>query len=243
MVDIVGTESILKVENLYKNYGSFTALKDVNLDFKSNVITGLLGPNGAGKTTLVKSILRLVNFQKGRITINGKDSLDPLSRSDLAYFPEKFFFFPFYKVEDYIKMMANFYGVNKENLKEGLEIVLEKFRLTEIRDKKLSKISKGQMQRAGLASIYISDKSLLIFDEPFSGLDPLGIRELKDLIKELKSAGKTIIICSHILAEVEKICDHIVIIDRAEIKFQGALSEIGSDLEQFFLNNTTGGNG
>jgi len=139
-------------------------------------------------------------------------------------------------------MMTQLYGLPREGLQEHIEMALEKFRLTELRSKKLGKVSKGQMQRAGLASIYLSNKKIMIFDEPFSGLDPLGIRELKDLIKELRASGKTIIVCSHILAEIEKICDQVIIIDRAEIKFQGAISEVGNDLEQFFLNNTTGGN-
>ncbi len=242
MNELVGNQdSILFIKNLSKSYGPFNALKNINLEIKQNQITGLLGPNGAGKTTLVKSILSLVHFKEGSIKINGIDSKDPKSRSNLAYFPEKFNFYPFYTVENTLKFLSSLNGLDPASHKERFEMTLEKFSLTEIRFKKLDSISKGQLQRTGLASIYLSEKEFLIFDEPFSGLDPVGIRELKDLFIELKVMGRTLIICSHILSEIEKICDDVVILDRAQIKHQGSISDI-SNLEDFFLKLVKGEN-
>lgn len=231
----MGTNNILSVNGLSKYYGRNVALDDVSLEVARNSITGLLGPNGAGKTTLVKSILGLVNYSKGEIVLNGLSANKVESRNNVAYLPEKFNFYSFYRIQDTLNFFAELYQIPKETFKEKMEIVLEQLQLTSLRFNKMTKISKGQMQRVGLAALLISDKEFLIFDEPFSGLDPIGIKEIKESLKVLGAQGKTILLCSHILSEVEQICDNYIILDKAKVRFAGTKEELkGDSLENVF---------
>lgn len=229
--------NVIEVQALSKAYGNDFALKDINLEINKGTIFSLLGPNGAGKTTLVKLILNLLHKDQGSITINGLDASNKLSRVNLAFIPEKFNFFPFYTAKGVLEFFGKMKGVEGAQLEEQVNYALERLHILDLKNKKLSKMSKGQVQRVGLASILIGNNDLIILDEPFSGLDPIGIRDLKEIIAELKAQGKTLFINSHILLEMEQICDEFAIMNKGHIIHKSSVAEItgqGINLEEFF---------
>lgn len=237
--------NVIEVHTLSKAYGKGFTLDNINLEIKKGTIFSLLGPNGAGKTTLVKLILNLLHKDKGNITINGLDSNNKLSRVNLAFIPEKFNFFPYYTATGVLSFFGKMKGVDSNNIKEQVSYALERLKISDLKDTKLSRMSKGQIQRVGLASLLIGNNDLIILDEPFSGLDPIGIRDLKEIITELKTQGKTLFINSHILLEMEQICDDFAILDKGRIIHQSSVREIteqGGNLEDFFYKKIQEGN-
>ncbi|MGZ3788832.1 MAG: ABC transporter ATP-binding protein [Bacteriovorax sp.] len=227
----------IHVSGLKKSYGTDFSLHDVNLAVESGKIFALLGPNGAGKTTLVKLMLSLMHADQGDIQINGVSSRDPESRRGVAFIPEKFSFFPYYTVRGVLEFFGMMKGLKGGALNAQIDNALTELNITNLANRKLQSLSKGQVQRTGLASLLIGDNQLLILDEPFSGLDPIGMRDLKDIIKKQKSLGKTIFINSHILSEMEQICDDVGILNNGEILFYGSVQSIlekGQTLEDFF---------
>lgn len=226
----------VQAKNVSKNYGRHKALENLSLTVHQGQTYALLGPNGAGKTTFVKALLGLVTYDSGEITINGKLASDPDSRSILAYLPEKFQFYSFDTPEKVLRFYARARNVSGHEIKSQVEKALEQVVMRDNANKKLRQLSKGQMQRVGLASLLIGDPDLLILDEPFSGLDPVGIKELRDIIRGLKEQGKTLFINSHILAEMEKICDSLAVLDHGHCLAQGESQELlkSQSLENFF---------
>ncbi len=229
---------MIRASNVSKRYGNIQALNKVSLDVQSNTIFALLGQNGAGKTTLVKSLLNLIRINEGEITINGKSPSDETSRKGIAYLPEKFTFFPYYSVAAILEFYCNVKEIPKDKVKEQISYAMEKLNITALAKRKVSTLSKGQLQRLGIATTLIGPPSLLIWDEPFTGLDPIGIRDIKVLVKELTQKNITLFINSHILSEIEQICDHIAIVDQGECIAQGAIDDLkkNSSLEEFFCN-------
>lgn len=226
----------IQAKNVSKNYGRHIALEDLSLSVHKGQTYALLGPNGAGKTTFVKALLGLVTYDSGEITINGKLATDPRSRSILAYLPEKFQFYSFDTPEKVLRFYARARNVSGPQVQSQIDKALEQVVMSENAKKKLRQLSKGQMQRVGLASLLIGDPQLLILDEPFSGLDPVGIKELRDIIRALKEQGKTLFINSHILAEMEKICDSLAVLDHGHCLAQGEAADLlkSQSLENFF---------
>lgn len=235
--------NIIEARNICKTYGSQMVLKNVSLNVQIGTSFAILGPNGAGKTTFVRSLLSLTRVDSGEFKINGREFKDPHSRMGMAYLPEKFSFYPYYTVEDVIKFYGKMQRLGIDELDTKLEIALEKMNITGIRFQKLKSLSKGQMQRVGIANLMMGNMELLILDEPFSGLDPIGIKDLKNTLKELKDMGKTIFINSHILSEMEQICDEVAIMNMGEICVQGKISELckSQSLEDYFYNVIKGG--
>lgn len=227
---------VIEAENIVHSYGKYQSLKGLSLKVEEASIFALLGPNGAGKTTFVKAVLDLTRAKEGSILLNGMDTKNEQARNSVAYLPEKFNFFPYYSIENVVRFYGKMQGVKGSELEQQMENSLKRLKIWELKEKKLSELSKGQIQRAGIASMLMGDNKLLILDEPFSGLDPIGIKELKDLLKELKNEGKTLFINSHILSEMEQICDHVAILNEGVCLAQGELkSLIGNDsLEDFF---------
>lgn len=229
--------SIIHVEGVSKKYRDQVALTDFSLNVENGDVVALLGPNGAGKTTFVKCMLDLVSADSGEIKIFGKSSKDPQSRANLVYLPEKFNFYSYYSVNDTLKFFAEFHGVNKVDVSELIERALKKLSIDQLSNKKLKELSKGQMQRVGLCIALIANKDLIILDEPFSGLDPIGIKDVKDICLELSEQGKTILINSHILSEVEKFATKVIILDHGQVRAQGPLNEVRGDVsleEKFY---------
>jgi ABC-2 type transport system ATP-binding protein len=229
--------NIIEINNVSKSYGQDFFLKNINLSIESGKIFALLGPNGAGKTSLVKLMLNLMQVDGGDIRINGFDSKTPSSRSGLAFIPEKFSFFPFYTVRGVLEFFGSMKGLSESETKDQIDHALRVLNIEDLQHRKLKTLSKGQVQRTGLASLLIGQNQLLILDEPFSGLDPIGMRDLKDILKKLRSEGKTIFLNSHILSEMEQICDDVAILNKGELLYSGSLQKIletNQSLEDYF---------
>lgn len=232
----------IEIHGVKKSYGLDFSLHEVDLTVKEGQIFALLGPNGAGKTTLVKLILNLMHADHGEINIHGIPSDESNSRFGVAFLPEKFSFFPYYTVRGVLEFFGTMKGLKGETLKQQIDSALHELNITELANRKLQSLSKGQVQRTGLASLLVGENNLLILDEPFSGLDPIGMRDLKDILKKLRSLGKTIFLNSHILSEMELICDDVAILNKGEILFKGSVQSIvdkGQSLEDFFYQLVT----
>lgn len=234
---------IIKIEKLTKSYDADFSLEDINLTLLKGKIFALLGPNGAGKTTLVKLILNLMHADAGTVKINGLDASDKNSRKGIAFVPEKFNFFPFYTAKGVLEFFGKMKGIENDKLNEEVINALTKLQILELANKKLGKMSKGQMQRVGLASILLGKNDLIILDEPFSGLDPVGIRDLKEIIRNLKKDGKTLFINSHILLEMEHLADDVAILNKGKMLFTGTVTSIlqkEKSLDDFFYKAING---
>lgn len=232
---------IIKAQNVSKNYGSLTALQGLSLTVEEGSAFALLGPNGAGKTTFVRALLGLTKCG-GDLKLQELDVSDKNARQGLAYLPEKFNFFSYYTVESVLSFYGKMQGLNGSALSEAIATALDTLNITELRGKRMDNLSKGQVQRTGLANLLMGENKILILDEPFSGLDPIGIKELKDLINKLKKQGKTIFINSHILSEMEQICDQVAILNKGHCLVQGSLSEVkgSKSLEDAFYDLVKG---
>jgi ABC-2 type transport system ATP-binding protein len=228
---------IIQIKDISKSYGPEFSLRDISLNVEKGKIFSLLGPNGAGKTTLVKLMLNLMHSDSGSIEINGLNVNNKNSRMGIAFIPEKFTFFPFYTARGVLEFFGKMKGIEGAELTSQVNSALEELQISELANRKLSKMSKGQMQRVGLASILIGNNDLIVLDEPFSGLDPIGIRDLKEIIKKLKAKGKTMFINSHILLEMEQICDEIAILNKGQLLFAGSVKSVlekEKSLDDFF---------
>ncbi|AYF44839.1 hydrolase, P-loop-like family protein [Halobacteriovorax sp. BALOs_7] len=229
--------SVIDVRGVSKRYRDQLALSDFSLSVENGDVVALLGPNGAGKTTFVKCMLDLISADSGEITIFGKSSKDPRSRASLVYLPEKFNFYDYFTVKETLKFFAEFHGVEKSQVNGRIDEALKKLSIDKFEKKKLKELSKGQMQRVGLCIAVVANKELIILDEPFSGLDPIGIKDVKDICLELSQQGKTILINSHILSEVEKFATKVIILNNGQVKAQGPLNEVRGDIsleERFY---------
>lgn len=228
---------LIRINNVKKSYGEEFTLQNINLTIEQGRIFSLIGPNGAGKTTLVKLILDLMHCDQGTITLNGVDSTHKESRMGVAFIPEKFTFFPYYTARGVLEFFGTMKGVSGDELKQQVDHALDELHIRDLENRKISKMSKGQMQRVGLASLLIGNNDLIILDEPFSGLDPIGIKDLKDIIKKLKSQGKTFFINSHVLLEMEHLCDEFAVLNKGRLLFNGTVESVvskGTSLEDFF---------
>lgn len=237
---------LIRLENVEKSYGDTFSLQDINLTINQGTIFSLLGPNGAGKTTLVKLILDIMHCDRGTISINGHSSLSKESRLGVAFIPEKFTFFPYYTARGVLEFFGQMKGLSGSILKEQVEHALDEMQIRDLENRKLSKMSKGQMQRVGLGSILIGQNDLIILDEPFSGLDPLGMRDLREIIKKLRNSGKTLFINSHVLLEMEQLCDEYAILNKGRLLAHGTVDSVlskGTRLEDFFYNTISADGG
>ncbi|AUN98704.1 ABC transporter ATP-binding protein [Bacteriovorax stolpii] len=234
---------IIQIKDISKSYGLDFSLQNVSLNVQKGKIFSLLGPNGAGKTTLVKLMLNLLHSDSGTIEINGLSVSDKNSRMGIAFIPEKFNFFPFYTARGVLEFFGKMKGIEGAELTSQVNAALAELQISELAERKLSKMSKGQVQRVGLASILIGNNDLIILDEPFSGLDPIGIRDLKEIIRKLKGQGKTLFINSHILLEMEQLCDEIAILNKGQVLFAGSVPSVlekEKSLDDFFYKIVNG---
>jgi ABC-2 type transport system ATP-binding protein len=218
--------NVIEANGISKNYGKVAALKNFSLTIEEGECFALLGKNGAGKTTFVKSLLGLVNFNQGELKLLGKDVSDKSSRLNVSYLPEKFSFYPYYTLGGVCEFYAKLKGVESSAIKPQVGAALERLGISDLMNKKVRECSKGQLQRTGLAATLIGDAKLFILDEPYSGLDPIAIKELQDLLSSLAKEGKTIFINSHGLDSVEKVCENIAILDKGELVVQGNMKSL-----------------
>jgi len=224
---------VAKVENLEKSFrrGFFLkrkkVLKGVNFQINEGEIYGLLGPNGAGKTTTIKSLIGLIFPDSGYVEIFGSTNLDPSVKKRIGFLPEQPYFYEYLTAREYLSLSADLFRIKgKEKRIEELSSILS---MDKFIDSRLKTLSKGELQRVGLAQALINDPPFLILDEPMSGLDPIGRKEVKDLILELKRKGKTIFFSSHILQDAELICDRVGIMLDGKIIEEGKLKDLISE--------------
>jgi ABC-2 type transport system ATP-binding protein len=223
---------MIETKNLTKNYGNLTAVDDLNLTIQGGDIFGFIGPNGAGKTTTMRILVTLLEPTRGKAFINGLDVRrhGKKVRRLVGYMPDFMGVYDDLKVFEYLEFFAAAFGIERKKRKSIVEGVLELTDLQSKRSVTVDSLSRGMQQRLGLARVLIHDPKVLILDEPASGLDPRARIEIRELLRELKRMGKTIMISSHILSELEEICDHIGIIEHGRLVFSGTLEEILSQL-------------
>ena len=225
---------MIEVKNLSKNFGALRALDDVSFSIDRGEVVGFLGPNGAGKTTAMRIIAGYLSPSSGSVSIDGEEiSEDPIgSKAKFGYLPEHPPVYPEMYVEDYLDFVASIKGVSKEKRKSAVEEAMEAVMITDRRGQIIKTLSKGYKQRVGLAGALVHKPGILILDEPTVGLDPNQIIEIRKLISNLKAEDRTLIISTHILAEVEQTCEKVIIINNgkiAAIDSKDALLKSGED--------------
>lgn len=216
---------LLKAESINKNYSGFQALSDVDLSIEQGKVFGLLGPNGAGKTTFIRIINQITAPDTGRILFNGK----PLTAKDIyriGYLPEERGLYPKMKVGEQAVYLAQLKGLDKQTAMKRLKPWFEKFDLMPWWNKKLSELSKGMQQKVQFITTVLHEPELLIFDEPFSGFDPINTNLLKNEILSLRDKGATIIFSTHNMASVEEVCDDIALFNKSKKIIEGGVQEI-----------------
>ncbi|MFZ5516318.1 MAG: ABC transporter ATP-binding protein [Candidatus Zhuqueibacterota bacterium] len=217
--------SILSIEHVYKSFKDVNAVQDLNLELPPGVIFGLLGPNGAGKTTTIRMIMDIIIPDKGKISLFGKPNSQEL-RNNVGYLPEERGLYKKMKVGELIVFLAEMKGVKPSDAKARIKLWLERFEMSEWIDKKLEALSRGMQQKIQFISTVIHNPRLIILDEPFTGLDPVNSELIKDVMLEQKNSGSTIIFSTHLMEQVEKLCDSICLINHGRVVLSGNLSEI-----------------
>jgi ABC-2 type transport system ATP-binding protein len=220
-------EYAIETRDLSKTYnGKIHALKGINLRVRAGSCFGLLGPNGAGKSTLVKTLLSIVHASSGTAQLLGKDYRDPASRRTVGYLPEGHRFPSYLSGRGACHYFGQLAGMAGEALARDTDTKLALLGMTEWADTKVSKYSKGMLQRLGLAQAMLGNPALLFLDEPTDGVDPVGRYELRNVIRSIQATGTTIFLNSHLLSEIEEICDEIAILHHGSIMQQGSVAEI-----------------
>ena len=219
---------MLKIKNLEKSYGKFKALDDLNLEIEKGEIFGFIGPNGAGKSTTMKIVTGLLSPDRGEVYVNGIDAIknNKKIKDEIGYMPDFFGVYDNLKTWEYLEFFASIYGITGDTLKKLSKELLELVNLTDKYDSCVDGLSRGMKQRLCLARCLIHNPKLLILDEPASGMDPKARFEMKNILKNLKCMGKTILVSSHILSELGEICTDIGIIEKGHMVCQGKVDEI-----------------
>lgn len=230
---VIQLESVTKIYRVGFWRKPLLALKNTNLTVFKGEIFGYLGPNGAGKTTTIKLLIGLLYPDGGNVRVLGGSPHDPETKRKLGYMPENPYFYEYLTVDEYLNIMARIYRMPVPERKQRIDEILETLRLTPHRNKRIRQLSKGLLQRLGMAQAILHRPELLILDEPMSGLDPIGRREIRDLINQLRETS-TIFFSSHILADAEMLCDRVGIILNGEIVKTGTLSELVTGEIQFY---------
>jgi ABC-2 type transport system ATP-binding protein len=218
---------VIETQNLTKVYRDFwgrqkvRALKALDLEIRRGEIFGLLGPNGSGKTTTIKLLLGLLFPTSGQALVFGRDATEVTKNARIGYLPEESYLYRFLNAEETLNFYGRLFKIPRMLRRQRVADLIEMVGLGWAKRRQLKEYSKGMTRRIGLAQALINDPELVLLDEPTSGLDPIGTREMKDLILRLRDEGKTVVLCSHLLADVQDVCDRIAIL------YQGELKELG----------------
>jgi|KBSSwiStaDraftv2_1062776.scaffolds.fasta_scaffold165628_2 ABC-2 type transport system ATP-binding protein len=226
--------SIVEIENLTKDYEigfwrkrKVRALDGLSLSVEAGEIFGFLGANGAGKTTTLKLLMRLTFPTAGKARILGSDIDNVAMHQRIGYLPENPYFYDYLTAREFLEYCAELFGQPRILRKQQAEDLLSRVHLDEKRwNTQLRKFSKGMLQRVGLAQALINDPEIVFLDEPMSGLDPIGRREVRDLIASLRQTGKTVFMCSHILSDIEVLCDRVAILKKGKLAHLGLLNDL-----------------
>ena len=225
-------EPVIEIRNLSKDYRDFwgrrkvQALKSLSLDVYRGEVFGLLGPNGSGKTTTLKLLLGLLFPTSGEIRILGEPAGSVEKNSRIGYLPEESYLYRFLNAEETLDFYGRLFRLPKAERRSRADTLIKRVKLDHARKRQLKEYSKGMTRRIGLAQALINNPEIVFLDEPTSGLDPNGRADVKDLIAELKAQGKTVVMCSHLLAEIEDVCDRVAILYNGELKLLGTVDEL-----------------
>jgi ABC-2 type transport system ATP-binding protein len=215
----------LKVENVTKRYGEFTAVDSISFDVRAGRVFGFLGPNGAGKTTTIRMIVGITAPDEGAIELFGQ-KISPALQDRIGYLPEERGLYKKMKIYEQLRYFAALKNVPQKQADERIDFWLERMKLQDWKKKKANDLSKGMQQKIQFVSTVLHDPDLLILDEPFSGLDPVNVETLLDIIAELKTAGKTMIFSTHLMETAERLCDDIILINKSRKVIGGTLREV-----------------
>ena len=222
----IETFSLTKIFSDWWGRAKVYAVDDLNLQVRPNEVFGFLGPNGSGKTTTLKMLLGLLHPTKGRALVLGGDGADPKINSRIGFLPEESYLYRYLNARETLDFYGRLFGLPPKLRKMRIEALLDMVGLKAVANRAVGTFSKGMARRIGLAQALINDPDLLILDEPTTGLDPIGTRQIKDLIIKLAQRGKTILLCSHLLADVEDVCDRIAILYGGRIQSQGQVRDL-----------------
>ncbi len=217
--------NMLLLEGLTKTYDGVYAVDNVSFSVEKGDVYGFLGPNGAGKTTTIRMIMGIIYPDKGLINLNGQD-INYLGRQNLGYLPEDRGLYQKQKLEEILIYFGELRGLNRESARNRSSIWLERFELSDQRNRKVEELSKGNQQKLQFILSLLHDPDLIILDEPFTGLDPINQLLLKEIIQEKQTEGKTIIFSTHQMEQVERLCNNICLINNGQIVVEGALEDI-----------------
>jgi ABC-2 type transport system ATP-binding protein len=228
-IEILGLEKTYRVGFWRKR--PKRALHPLQLTVEDGEVFGFLGPNGAGKTTTLKLLMGLVFPTSGSARILGHEWTDPQVKAQIGFLPEQPYFYDHLTAHELLEYYGQLSGVPAKDRKRRVEEVLQRVGLRDIRGVQLRKFSKGMLQRVGIGQAILHDPKLVFFDEPMSGLDPMGRREVRDLMEQLKNEGKTVFFSTHILSDAEALCDRVAIIHRGELRGVGRVADLTSTVQ------------
>src|SRR5208282_1483124 len=232
---VVSVRGLTKVFKDFWGRQKARAVDNVDFEVRQGEVFGLLGPNGSGKSTTVKLILGLLYPTKGHIEVFGHSPRHVATKSRIGYLPEESYLYRYLDSHETLDFFGNLFRLPRNDRKGRTEQLLEMVGLSQTRLRAVGEFSKGMQRRIGLAQALINDPDLVILDEPTSGLDPIGCREVKDLIIDLRNRGKTIIMCSHRLEDVQDICDRIAILNLGELQKLGSVKSLLEDVQRVEL--------
>ncbi|WP_425400236.1 ABC transporter ATP-binding protein [Aeoliella sp.] len=223
---VVETRALSKVYRDFWGRQKVRALKALDLEIYRGEVFGLLGPNGSGKTTTIKLLLGLLFPTEGEALVLGKPATDVEKNERIGYLPEESYLYRFLNAEETLDFYGRLFDIPPDVRRERIDKLIKQVKLDAARKRQLREYSKGMTRRIGLAQALINEPDLILLDEPTSGLDPIGTREMKDWILELRDQGKTVVMCSHLLADVQDVCDRIAILHQGELKELGRVEDL-----------------
>ena len=232
----------LVVDSISKRFGDVVALDDVSFTVEPGRIFGLLGANGAGKTTSMRIVLDILRADAGTVTWQGTPNT-ALPRRTWGYLPEERGLYPRMPVGEQLRFFAALYGVPDTTARAEIDDWLERFRIPEYRERKVEQLSKGNQQKIQFIASILHDPQVLIMDEPFSGLDPINVRLLKEAFVEMKSRGKTLVFSTHQMEQVEELCESIAIVDRGRVVVSGVVRDVKRAMGRQVVRLATDGDG
>ncbi|MEQ8523118.1 ATP-binding cassette domain-containing protein [Gracilimonas sp.] len=227
--------AVIEVNNVHKAFGKTKAVNDVSFEVNKGRIFGLLGPNGAGKTTTIRMINYILSPDSGSVTINGEVA-SPETQKVIGYMPEERGLYKKMKVFDQLMYLTQLKGMNSSDAKKAIDYWLERFEASDWKKKEINELSKGMSQKIQFIATIAHDPDIYIFDEPFSGLDPINSETLKEIIIELREKGKTILFSTHRMEQVEQMCDDICLFNQGEAVLTGNLRNIKSSFGENTIN-------
>jgi ABC-2 type transport system ATP-binding protein len=226
------TETVLEVADLHKTFHigflrkRVEAVRGVSFEVKRGEIFGFVGPNGAGKTTSIKMMLQLIFPTRGHVKLFGRESLDPDARRRLGYLPENPYIYSYLKPLEFLDLCGQLTGLPARERRRRADVLVQRLGIAHAVDRPIGRLSKGMTQRLGFCQALLHEPELLILDEPFSGLDPIGRKEIRDLLLEHKAQGRTMLLTSHVLSDVELLSERVAIVRQGHVVAYGALDEL-----------------